>query len=373
MNKEISNNDTFYNFHDILTLKITRPSRQENFKDLNSPFSFFECSQLTDPDIELCIGKFVPSNKHCSIVDHKFYVKENYFYCRDTGGSANWEFEIFGFEDGKTHINWNSYFWGPERYLYPDLLVQDILIRPLIEYKLNLQKYLLIHACGISKNDRGYVFVGRGSSFKTSLVMDFIRREKYRLLGDDRVIISDNTVLNFPMHINSLNFKIKNLENENFRNTSHKITLKSIFKYISFLNYLKNPPYPDYYDTISDKVHLESIFFINRSTNNQPKVRLNPIGYLTGSKKIELNNKSDTIKGHTFFLFDYGQYFYRYILAYSFIFPENKLLNHGNLLKINAERILNSKKRIFEVDTPQKYSEKTFTFINDLINKGSAY
>lgn len=368
MNKGISDNDTFYNFHDLLTLKITRPSHQENFKDLNSPFSFFESSQVADPDIELRIGKFVPSNEHCSTVDHKFYVRENYFYCRDSGGSANWEFEIFGFEDGKTHINWHSKFWGPEKYLYPDLLVQDILIRPLIEYKLNLKKYLLIHACGISKNDRGYVFIGRGSSFKTSLVMDFIRKENFKLLGDDRVIISDDTVLNFPVHINSLNFKIKKLENENFRNASHKIALNSIINYISFLKFLKNTPYPDYSDIISGRASLESVFFINRSTKDNLDIRLNTIDYVTGSKKIELNNKSDTYKGHTFFLFDYGQYFYRYVLAYSFIFPENKLLNHGNLLITNAEKILNSKK-FFNITIPRQYTEKTFTSINNLISK----
>lgn len=354
-----------YNIHNILTFKIVRDKKTDFMKDLNLPFSFFEVNEIENPDIILNIGKFSPSNSNCYIIDHKYYIKDNYFYCKDSGGSAKWEFEIFDFENGDTIINFDGKIIGPEALFYPDLLPQDILLRPLIEYKLRKKGYLLIHAGGVSKNNKGYVLTGRGSSFKTSLSMDLIRKSKFEFLGDDRVILHGNKILCFPVHLKAIEYKINNLPNETFRDSSNKLNIKSYMKFFNFLKYLhKNVDYQNIKVPIVELSTLKKIFFILR-TKRQDVKKLK-ISSEEGIRKITINNQADLIKGHTFMLFDFGQYFYKYVLAYSFVFPGNLILKHWDDMENCLIPILKEIK-IYEMEIPEKYNLDVYKKIEILL------
>ena len=150
-----------YNLHDILKFKIIR-DKGYGLRDLiNLKFSFFEVDNVDNPDIILNIGKFTPSNENCYLVDHKYYIKENYFHCRDSEGKAEWEVEILGFEDEATIINFNGRVKGFQSFMNPDFIAQNFLLR-LIEYKLGIKGYLFAHSAGISKNEQAYVFAWKG-------------------------------------------------------------------------------------------------------------------------------------------------------------------------------------------------------------------
>jgi len=349
--KEVLN----YNIHDILKFQITREKKKDFIKDLNLPFSFFEIKEeIENPDILLNIGKFTPSNNNCYIVDHKYYIRDNYIYCKDSGGTAKWEMEIFGFEEGKTTINYNGKIHGPEGILYPELLPQDILLRPLIEYKLSKRGYFLIHAGGISKKNQGYALSGRGSSFKTSLCMDFVRTG-FDFLGDDKIILSkEGNILSCPVHLRAFEFKMNNLDNETFRGLSGKLTLGSIAKFLAFIRHLHNNfSYKDYNITIPNSSKLKILLLVTRTSDHGIKIR--EANAEEVAKKVTINNLADIIGGHTFMFFNFGQYFYKYLLAYSFIFPSCKIMEYWKNLQKELEKILKGV-AVYEMEIPRKYN-----------------
>ena len=133
-------NQKNYNIHNIIKFRILRDS-EYGLRDLiNLKFSFFEVNEKIDnPDITLNIGKFVPSNEDCYLVDHKYHVKDDYFYCKDAEGKAEWEMEILGFRKEETIINFNGKISGFQSFMNPDFLAQNLLLR-IIEYKLNRTK-----------------------------------------------------------------------------------------------------------------------------------------------------------------------------------------------------------------------------------------
>lgn len=317
--------ETFnYNIHDLIKFQIVRNKKNDFLRDLNLPYSYFETNNIEDPDIVLNIGKFKPDNEKCHVLDHKYYIKENYFYCKDSAGTASWEVEINGFEEGNTIINYNGNISGPESWLYPDLLPQDIFLRSILDYKLKKKGFYLIHSAGASKNNNGFLFTGRGGSFKTSLAMDLVRKYKYDFLGDDKVILGENLKLySFPVHLKAFEFKSCNMKDENFRNSLDRIKINSIYNFYKFIKNLKNKS--DYNNNklpIIESSKLKSLFFVNR-TNYIDKVQIEE--NTDKAKQICLNSLAEIIKGHTFMFFDYGQYFYKYILAYSFIYHDNLL------------------------------------------------
>jgi hypothetical protein len=116
-----------YNIHNILSVQI-RTDNSGLLKGLNFPLTYFEVDDFNNPDILLNIGKFVPSNNDCYLVDHKYHIKRNYFYCKDSGGKAKWEVEIKGFENLPTVINFYGKIPGRYRILAPDMLPQDSIL-----------------------------------------------------------------------------------------------------------------------------------------------------------------------------------------------------------------------------------------------------
>lgn len=352
-----------YNFHNILKSQINGINKKKvKLIDLNLPFSYFETQEeISEPDIILNIGKFTPHNKDCYVVDHRYFVKNNYLYCKDVGSTAKWEFEIFGFENGKTIINYYGKIRGPEGILFPYLLPQDILLRQLIEYKLNKKGYFLAHAAAVSKDGKAVLLIGRGSSFKTSITMDFVRKAGFSFLGDERVIINkERKVLSFPLHLKTFEYKAENLSTENFKGPFKKL------RYLKFLRYLyKNSDYKSSTIPIIDSSTINAVFFINRMMSTKG-VQINEIDTKMMMQKLLINNKIEAIKSHNFMIFDYGHHFYKYLLAYEFVFPISKITAFWN----NAEKKLRGfleKIPIYEVEIPEKYNLSIYNRILEML------
>ena len=73
--------------------------------------------------------------------------------------------------------------------------------------------------------DLAYIFVGRPGVFKTSIIMDFLRRPDTRFLGEENVLLKDGMIHSFPLNIQSLDYKMKNYRNENAPSFVHKMKL----------------------------------------------------------------------------------------------------------------------------------------------------
>jgi len=83
-----------YNIHNILKIEINRIKKLELLRDLNLRFTYFEVDNVKNPDIILNLGPFKPENKDCTIIDHKYYIKNNYFYCKESEENAKWDIYI---------------------------------------------------------------------------------------------------------------------------------------------------------------------------------------------------------------------------------------------------------------------------------------
>lgn len=343
-----------YNVHDILKFKIVR-DKEYRLRDLiNLKFSFFEVEDVDNPDIILNIGKFTPSNENCYLVDHKYYIKENYIYCRDSEGKAEWEVEILGFEDGETTINFSGRLKGFQSFMNPDFIAQNFLLR-LIEYKLSRKGYLFAHSAGISKNEQAYVFAGRGGTFKTSLCMDFIRRGGFEFLGDDHVILHKDKVFSFPMGLRVFGFMCDHLPNEDFW---------SLFNKVRFAKYL--------WDTRSENDNsvkigkpskLKSLFFIVKTNKEVTTVR--EISLKEAVDKLITNNRLEDFISLGGMGINSGPHL-KYALAYSYIFPDSPVATQKKYL----EKVLKSVMEnipIHEIEIPYNYDLNVFDELHRLI------
>ena len=335
-----------YDIHGILKFQIVRSKKHDFLRDLNLMFSYFEVEEVKDPEVILNIGKFTPSNEDCYIVDHRYYIKENYLYCRDFSKNAKWEVEIIGLNQKNTIINFHGNISKHEKILYPNLLSQQIILQPLIEYKLNEKDYHLIHSAAISKNNQGYLLAGRPGAFKSTLAIDFIREANYSFLADDRVIISHNRILSFPMNYLSINFKFMYLKTEEFQNFVDKINFVRYHRKTHNFKKCKMP--------IAKSSTLKELLFITKT--NRGAINKRVVGLEEAIHKLVENNKSEMI------LLD----FYKYMLAYSFVFPDSKVAKYWKTLAKNLN-ILLRKISIYEIEIPQKYNSSVFKGVCELL------
>ncbi|ANF22628.1 hypothetical protein [Thermococcus piezophilus] len=334
-----------YNIHNILTIQINTQNKAK-LPELNFPLSYFEVDEdITDPDIILNIGPFKPDLSGSYVVDHKYYIKDNYFHCSDTAnGKASWKLEIIGFERPPTIINFHGKIRGIYQLLAPDLLAQDLALLPMIELALGLRGFMLLHAGGISKNKHAEIFVGRAGSRKTTIIMDSIK-SGYRVLGDDRVILDleNYTVHSFPIFPKIFEFIVKYSKRENL----------SLYHKIRLLYFLREETsiIPQIWE--NESVKLRSIFYLiftnkelkNPTTNNKDALLLRMISnniaelYTTVIPSI-LQRRA----------------FPNYILAYSYIFPENNWIRlYNNILKTKIKQIIKTKRvHIGAVDNIQR-------------------
>ena len=344
-----------YNIHNILKFKIIRDN-DYGLRDLiNLKFSFFEAENADNPDITLNIGKFLPSNKDCYLIDHKYYIKNNYFYCKDSEGNADWEVEITGFEEGSTKINFNGRTKGFQSLMNPDFIAQNFLLR-FIEFHLSRKAYFLAHSAGICRDGIAHVLAGRGGAFKTSLCMDLIRNEGFEFLGDDRVILHKDRVCSFPMSLRVFSFMCDNMVNESSWNIPNKI---KFFKHL-----WDSKSKTDNSIKIGMPCKLNDIIFIKK--NNFKNVGLREVPLDEAISKLIINNRLEDFISLGGMGVNSGPHL-KYVLAYSNIFPNSRIAKHKGDLNIVLKRILNNVP-IYEMDIPSQYNSDTFGRVKKLIN-----
>lgn len=347
-----------YDLHGILKFRIVTKSRLDLLKDINLIFSYFESeSRIEDPDIILRIGRFDPSNQHCSLVDHKYWVRENYFYCRDQDGKARWEVEVTGLENGVTYVNFNGHVKGLQQVLIPDYLAQNLVLRPLIELRLFERGFLSIHGLGLEKNGNAYLFVARGGAHKTRIAMDAIGKGQCRLIGDDRLILGPGgQVFSYPILFNLFRFRSDIMKDEHIYCLSDKLRMIRYFNVQSHKGQKT--------EIVADKSKLRRIFFMARKKGQfelrENKSRLEEIANrIVSSSQMEMNYSENSMTISVPFM--------RYMLAYSFVFPESKVADYWNNLRSQFKEILIGMP-IIDLYVPNNYVDETFQKISSLLN-----
>ena len=339
-----------YNIHNILGIRIKTRKRMDICRDMNLPYFYFEVKQTYSPEIILNIGEFTPQNNSCHVIDHKYHIKENYIYCSEHIGKIKFNIEIINIEKSPVIINVNSNFRHYKQILFPDVLSQYIALRPVLEFVLLSRGFLPVHAAAAANNEGTFIFLGRGGTYKTTLMMDYIRKMNYGFLGEDRIILNNKNVFSFPIHYKLFDYRADYMRTENY-------SFFDKYKYFQFQK--KSVSKPGY---IINKSKISSIFLINKS--NTEKMSVKEMARDEVVAKTILSQKMETISGPV--IMNCSKGIYDYFTAYSYVFPESKIARYWDDYNLLLTKYLNQN-TYYEISLPKHYTESTFDDFTEII------
>ena len=315
------------------------------FNTVNLEYKNFETERVNDPELTIYLGDFTPSNQECRILDNHYYVKEDYFYCRDSYKAAKWEFEMSGFESGDTEIRISA-------NSFATMIISGFLIDPLINFKLAEKGYALVHGSCVSKDNHAYLFTAQGGGGKTSTALYAVERG-FNFMGDNFTILDKGHALSFlsPLNIFSFNLvpvvkknmKIKSKAEFHLKNILYKMTGLRIVTKIDVKEIFPN--------SLNDKSKLKTIFLL------VPKGKF---GIVEIDKEELIAHMVANMKLDSF-------PFLKYMMMYSYVFPESRMATHWDRYEENLRRNLNSDITICKVEVPQRYDINTFEKIWSVI------
>lgn len=325
-----------YVIHDLLSIQMISENTYSPFDDVNRPLSYFKTDRDVSPDIRLKIGRFEPSIDDCTIIDHKYHVKDNYIYCNGFSGLSRWRFEVFGFESGDVEINFWGGGFGIRQNAVPDALPQNILLRPLIELRLLEKGYVLIHGLGIEKNGFAHLFCGRGGTHKTRMGMDAVNRFGFRLIGDDRVIMGRaREILSFPVYHKT--FSCRAHLNRGVTSPLDKVRIAMCL--------MRSRPE---WSEIADRSCLRDLSIVARR-HGASRIREKDCETSEAVDKLSASNKCEMTCNP----------FHELMLAYSFVFPESRIARYWTAFTRTVNDIVRTLK-IKEIEMPDIYVEEQF-------------
>lgn len=340
-----------YNIHDILKFQIRLDKKLKLINFLNIEHRYFEVNYIDKPDIILNIGKFSPSNEDCYVVDGKYYIKENYFYCKDSEDRTKWEIEIFGFESGDTIINFDIKVPGI-RGLLPILSSHNLFLGPIIDYKLSNKGYFLLHSAGLGKEKKSFLMAGMGGAFKTTLAMDFIRKGGFDFFGDERIMLHDGNIFSYPIGLVSFNYRCSYLPTEKKRNFLDKINL---IKY-NLDNYHN---LEELNVNISEMSKLSALFFIVKKYGLK-SMTIKEYNLEKAIDKLIINNRMEMNRVYMPNLMGMSKNpYFEYTHAYSFIFPDGTVAERWDNMKRKLFNVIKNVP-IYEIEIPMIYNDSVY-------------
>ncbi len=342
-----------YNIHNIFRFRVNT-DKNKFINYIDKEYYFFRSKKTKSPDLIINIGKFKPNKRNCSIVNHKYYIKKNYLYCKDSYKVVNWEVEIKGIESGPITVNFNG------NYLSDSFLCRYIL-EPLMRIRMNEKGFAFIHSSGVSDGKNGFLFAASKGVAKTSTILNLVGQGGIFLSDDFTILSKSGIIYSYPTTIHLFQYNIdavpiayKKLK----RADKVEVKVKDLLYKIS-LKYGSLPLNVNVCDIfesskIGNKYPLKSFIFLEKTDKN--KVSVEKIKGKDISEQLVSINKIEAFN------------FLNYMLAYNTVFPHNKLEGHWKRLENNLNKALKGKK-CYKVRVPKVYTKNVFKKIKDLIIK----
>jgi hypothetical protein len=340
--------EKYYNIHDVVNFKVVNNAGLLNkilpFWDIE--LRDFESRLYAEPDFTVHLGEFSSPNIDCLIMDDKFYMKEDYLYCSDSYKYAKWKLMMSGFEGGSTKVNVsaNPFAW---------MIIPDLIVNPLIWFKLTEKGYAIVHGSGVVKDDRAYVFTGRGAAGKSTIALNLVERG-FKLLGDHFVVLGNKAVLSFlpPLHI--ADFNLRPIVRRRMK-ARHKIffRLDQLSKRVTGLQVgTKISPKTLLPDLTADKAKLHSvILLLPREKFKVEKIHKEElIAHIISNQKLE------------------SLPFIKYMMEYSYLFPQSNMANHWTRYEQNLSQALAGAAALYRVEVPLKYDNGTLESILQMVD-----
>ena len=340
-----------YNFHDIVRMKVVINNYNSFLsKTLEQKFAHYLVDEdIKEPEINVQIGPFTPDSKGAFILDEYYHIRENYIFCRHRYKIARWKVEIAGFGNYKTTVRIESNIFG--FWVFPGGTIYSILM-----FKLASSGYAMLHASGVSRAGKAYIFTGRSGTGKTITVFNLLKKG-FDYLGDDTTILGGHQTLSFikPLNIR-FTYDVGSILGFSFgKREKIIIFIKKILRIASFgyINLFTKVNVADFFkDRLGSKRPLEKLFFMIQGDDFRIRESRDK---KTLAKQMRINTEfeSDDLSG--------------YLSAYTHVFPRSGLSHFWNdmeeIIRENIEDRL-----CYFVDMPKRYSLENFDLLLERIN-----
>ncbi len=341
-----------YNLHDIVKFRV-KSNRIP--KRLLIEYENFEIENVDAPDFIIELNDFAPDNKDCFISDHRFYIKENYFYCEDSYKFGKWKIEVLNLESDLTYIRLKTNFVGR---ILADMFICAFVIDFFIRLKFERKGYSVVHAAAMSKENEAMLFPSQSGAGKTTTAM-YLADCEYDYLGDDFVIIYKGKIFSYPTALNIFAYNLNPIIRENLsrfdncililKNAVYKLTLGKI-KIFTKLN-PKNIPY---LNVVKDST-LKSVYLLDQGIQFSVDNSDNKIIY----NSLIINQKMESYP------------FLKYFLEYSFIYPNSDIAHFWDDCRNNITNNIGPEIEFFRVGIPKKYTRDEFEKFKGVIECGN--
>jgi hypothetical protein len=341
-----------YGVHETVSFKVVDNSGFPRhffgyvLDDIYKEYKNFETESMVNPDFTIYIGDFIPSNDNTTIVDNKYFIKYDYFYCTDTYKSAKWKLEMSGFEDGDMKVKIYS------ENIYTNMVISGLLVDPLINFKLTEKGLSLVHASCISKDGNGFMFTAQGGGGKTSIALYSVERG-FNFLGDNFAIIDKGFVRSFLSPLNVFSFNLAPIVMENM---SHKSKAEYLFK--DLLHKVTGL-------RVVTKINVKEIFPKSLVASS----KLNSVFLLIPKERFRVEEiDKEEMVGHMVANMKLDSFpFLKYMLEYAYMFPESHLATHWNRYEDSLRQNLCNNIATYRVEVPQNYNTYALEKILELI------
>jgi len=331
----------FYNFHDLLHVRIIirRPSQFDGY--LKKTFSYYEVKNLDRIDLSIEIGPFSPKIKNCAIIDGKYFVRKDYIFYRTNYKMAWWQTEINGIEQETTQVGIRCNQFG--RIIIPGETIYN-----LIRFKLATKGYPLVHGSGVGKGEKAYLFSARGGTGKTISTLNFVRRG-FDYYSDDSVILGDHEILGFIVPFNlRFTYDVETLLGIKFTpKTKRELFLKRLLYFFTlgqislFTTLEAKEIFPS---SIRERAFLKKVYILFHGPEFAVEKNV-PLEWVVNDLMINFQFECPELIG--------------LLLAYSYCFPETPISNFWEEIK---QRLVYSLRGIetHRISIPIFYNDEVF-------------
>lgn len=336
----------YYRIHDLLSFSVRGESQSWIHTSIRAEYQNFISDVEPDLDLTIIIGDFHPDCVDCTILDNTFYVKQNYLYCEDSYKRARWKFELTGFESGHMQLKISGNYFS--RYIIPGFLID-----PLIAYKLSKSGYSLIHGSGACNNRGAHLFTAQGGGGKTSTAL-YAAERGCRFMGDNFIIVHNGKALPYLSPLNIFSFNMLPCVEENApRQIRLDYNIKKMLFSLTGLQLVTKINPVDVGIGLSPSLSpINTIcMLVPHDEFNVSRIDLQEL-----VQHIALNLKIDF------------SFFTKYLMQYSFVYPQSPLAKYWDTYEKNLMCNLQSfSGSSYIIEVPQKYNQNTFERIWELI------
>lgn len=345
-----------FNIHNLLKFRVDGTNKRY-LKYLSQDYSYFKTDESIEPDIDIIVSDFTPNNNDCYIVNHKYFIKENYLFCKDSHKVVRWKVCLKDLTERKTTV----YFSGSK---FGEVFLRDCIIEPLIALKLAAKGFSLLHASGIAIDGNGFIFPACKGVGKTSTILNLIGKGTF--LGNDKVILSnDGSVYSYPSLVHIFSYNLSDMPHAfSFLTMRQKVEakIKHIIKVLSF-EYASLPLDVDprnLWGESGESYPLQSLILLTKTNRDAINV-------------VECPDKGELIKRLSIINKYEMQYFDDLLLAYSYTYPESKIDidSYWQVFKNNLSHALENV-TCHEIEVPKRYTTDTYNRIYELLKADSS-